>query len=116
MPSTKDVLDRHIKSFFEFDLDGILSDYSSDAVLFTPDGPLIGVDAIKPLFQAMFAEFRKPGMTFEMQRLSVEGEHAYALWTAETADNVYELGTDTMTIRDGKIVAHSFAGKVVPKG
>ena len=94
----------------------MLSDYAPGAVFFTPDGPLTGVDAIRPLFQALLAEFRQPGMTFEMQRLSVEGEHAYALWTAETADNVYELGTDTMTIRDGKIVAQSFAGKVVPKG
>ena len=116
MPSTKDVVDRHIKCFFEFDLDGILSDYAPDAVLFTPHGTLKGVDAIKPLFQSMFAEFRKPGATFDMKQLSVEGDHAYALWTAETADNVYELGTDTMTIRDGKIIAQSFAGKIVPKG
>ena len=28
---------------------------------------------------------------------------------------VYELGTDTFVIRDGKIVAQSFAGKVTPK-
>jgi hypothetical protein len=39
MSSTNDVLDRHIKCFFEFDLDGILSDYAPDAVLFTPQGP-----------------------------------------------------------------------------
>ena len=51
-----------------------------------------------------------------MKQLSVEGDHAYGVWTAETADNVYELGTDTLTIRDGKIVAQSFAGKIVPKG
>ena len=115
MPSTKDVLDRHLKCFFAFDVEGILSDYASGAVLFTPDGPLTGVDAIRPVFEAMVAEFRQPGMTFEMKRLSVEGEHAYALWTAETADNVYELGTDTLTIRDGKIVAQSFAAKIARK-
>jgi len=34
------------------------------------------------------------------------------LWTAETADNVYELGTDTFVVRDGKIVAQSFTGKL----
>ena len=115
MPSTKDILDHHIKCFFEFDLEGILSDYAPGAVLFTPDGPLKGVDAIRPLFQAMLAEFRKPGMTFKMKHLTVEGDHAYALWTAETADNVYELGTDTLTIRDGKIVAQSFAARITPK-
>jgi ketosteroid isomerase-like protein len=116
MRSTKDVVDHHIKCFSEFDLEGILSDYAPDAVFFTPHGPLKGVDAIRPLYEALFAEFRKPGMSIEMKCLSVEGDHAYALWTAETADNVYELGTDTQTIRDGKIVMQSFAAKIVPKG
>jgi ketosteroid isomerase-like protein len=116
MLSTREVTDHHVKCFFAFDLEGILSDYAPSAVLFTPDGPLKGVDAIRPLFQAMFAEFRKPGMTFSMKQLSVEGDYSYALWSAETADNVYEVGTDTLVVRDGKIVAQSFAGKITPKG
>ena len=116
MRSTQDVLDHHIKCFFEFDLEGILSDYAPTAVLFTPQGPLKGVDAIRPLFQAMLEEFRKPGMTFNMKLLSVEADYSYALWSAETADNVYEVGTDTLVVRDGKIVAQSFAGKITPKG
>jgi hypothetical protein len=37
--STSDVLDRHLNSFAKYDLAGILADYSSDAVLFTPTGP-----------------------------------------------------------------------------
>ena len=116
MASTKDVLDHHLKCFGEGDLKGILSDYAPNAVLFTPDGPLRGVDAIRPLFQAMFAEFGKPGASFSMKQQSVEGDYAYILWIAETADNVYELGTDTFVVRDGKIVAQSFAGKITPKG
>jgi len=51
MASTKDVLDHHLKCFGEGDLKGILSDYAPDAVLFTPDGPLKGVDAIAPFFR-----------------------------------------------------------------
>ena len=101
---------------FEGNLDGILSDYAPGAVLFTPDGPLRGVDAMRPLFQAMIAEFGKPGATFSMKQQSIEGDYAYILWTAETADNVYELGTDTFVVRDGKIVAQSFAGKITRKG
>jgi len=116
MTSTKDVLDHHIKCFGEGDLTGILSDYAPGAVLFTPDGPLRGTDAMRPLFQAMFVEFGKPGAAFSMQQQSVEGDYAYILWTAETADNVYEVGTDTFVVRDGKIVAQSFAGKITPKG
>jgi hypothetical protein len=29
---------------------------------------------------------------------------------------VYEMATDTFVVRDGKIVAQSFTGKITPKG
>ena len=115
MASTKEVVDNHLKCFGEGDLKGILSDYAPGAVLFTSDGPLRGVDAIRPLFQAMITEFGKPGATFSMKQQFVEGDYAYILWEAETEDNVYELGTDTFVVRDGKIVVQSFAGKITPK-
>ncbi len=115
MPSTKDVLDHHMQCFDAGDLTGILSDYAPDAVLFTPNGPLKGIDAIRPLFQAIFAEFGKPGTIFSMAQQSVEGEFAYIVWTAETANHVYEMGTDTFVVRNGKIVAQSFACKITPK-
>ena len=115
MASTTDVLDHHIKCLGEGDLEGILADYAPEAVLFTPDGPLKGIDEIRPFFQAMLAEFGKPGTVFNMKLRSVVERLLYVVWTAETADNVYEMGTDTQVVRNGKIVAQSFAGKIVPK-
>jgi ketosteroid isomerase-like protein len=115
MVSTNDLLDHHLRSFFESDLNGILSDYAAGAVLFTPGGPIKGIDAIKAFFQTLLVEFGKPGTTFSLKHRSVEGDYAYILWTAETADNVYELGTDTFVVRDGRILAQSFAGSITPK-
>ncbi len=114
MNATEKVLDRHLKSFARHDLEGILSDYAPDAVLFTPERPLRG-EEIKRFFQALLREFGKPGATFNLTHQSVEGDYGYILWTAETADNVYGLGTDTLVVRDGKIVVQSFAGKITPK-
>ena len=68
MASTKDVVGRHLEFFGEGDLKGILSDYAPGAVLFTPDGPLKGADAIRPFFQALIAEFGKPGSAFSMKQ------------------------------------------------
>ena len=116
MISTKDVLDRHLKYFDQGDLRGILSDYAPNAVMFTPDGALKGPDAIRPLFQALIAEFGKPGASFNMKLQSIEGDYAYIVWTAETADNVYQFATDTFVVRDGKIVAQSFTSKTTRKG
>jgi hypothetical protein len=73
-------------------------------------------DAIRPFFQALIAEFSKPDSSFRMKLQSVDGDHAFILWTAETADNLYELATDTFVVRSDKIVAQSFAGKITPKG
>jgi len=84
--------------------------------MFTQDGPLRGPEAMRPLFQALIAEFGKPGARFSLKRQSVEGDYAYIVWTAETADNAYEVATDTFVVRDGKITAQSFTGKIVPKG
>ena len=116
MASTKEVLGHHLQCFGAGDLDGLLSDYAPGAVLFTPVGPLKGADAMRPLFQALLAEFGKPGTVADVKQQSVEGDYAYVLWTAETADNVCEVGTDTFVVRHGKIVAQSFAVKTTPNG
>lgn len=115
MSSTRNVLDNHLKCFSARDLAGILSDYAPDATFFTPQGALKGADAIKPFFEKMLAEFARPGAAFAMKQVSVEGDYAYIRWSAQTADNVYELGTDTFVVRDGKIIAQSFAGQIVPR-
>ncbi len=98
MASTKDVLNHHLKAFEQGDLNGVLSDYGPGVVFFTREGPLKGVDAIRPLFEALIAD-----------------DYAYILWTAKTADNVYELATDTFVVREGKIVAQSFTAKITPR-
>lgn len=96
-------------------MDAILEDYTETSVIISPDEVMRGPDEMRPLFEAFFTEFGKPGLSFEMKKQVVEGEAAYIVWSAETADNIYELGTDTFIVRDGKIAIQSFAVKVVPK-
>lgn len=115
MPSTDEIIDNHLRAFFKRDIHAVLADYAPDAVMFTQEGTLIGVDGIRPLFQALFAEFGKGHSTFNMQRQAVDGDHGYIAWTAETADNLYEMATDTFVVRAGKIVAQSFTAKKAPK-
>ena len=114
--TTQQILEHHLKAFGDGDLEGILEDYTEESILFTPDGLLRGPGEIRVLFEAFFAEFAKPGASFEMKKQIVEGETAYIVWSAETADNVYELATDTFVVRGGKIVTQTLAAKIVPKG
>ena len=113
--TTQDVLKHHLDCFGKGDLDGIMADYTPASRLFTPNGVLRGTTAIRELFVTMFAEFSKPGASIEMLRQDVDGDAAYIVWKAETADNRYEFGTDTFVVKDGKIVTQTFAGKISPK-
>jgi ketosteroid isomerase-like protein len=112
---TEKVLGQHLKAFGEGNVAAIMADYSANAVLITPGGALRGHDQIRPLFEGLVAEFGKPGASFAMAQQIVDGNMAYIVWSAETADNVYELGTDTFVVRNGKIVQQTFAGKITSK-
>src|SRR4051794_28164802 len=83
MESTKDVIDNHVRRFNEGNIEGILNDYSADAILFTPLGPLRGRSEIKTLFQDLLAEFGKPGASVKSYMESFEGDYAYLVWNAE---------------------------------
>lgn len=112
---TQTVLDHHLDAFGNLNLEEILADYTDESILFTPNGVVHGVSELKSVFGSFFAEFGKPGASFEMHNTLVEGNMAYTIWSAETADNVYEFATDTFFIEDGKIARQSFAAKVTPK-
>lgn len=114
--STEQVLNHHLQAFGAGDLGGILDDYADHCFLVGPDGAVYeGVAQIRPVFEAFFAEFAKPGASFSMGRTAIKDEVAFITWSAETADNVYEFGTDTFLVRDGKIAAQTLAGKIRPK-
>lgn len=115
MADTQAILDHHLQCFGACDLEGILEDYSDHSVLLTTNGALRGRGAIRGFFTAAFAEFAKPGATFAMKARFVEGDCAFIVWDAESADNKYEDASDTFVIREGAIVVHTFAGKVTPR-
>jgi hypothetical protein len=67
--------------------------------------------AIRRFFAVLFEEFEKPGMSFELLRKEVCDDTAYIVWTAETADNRFEVGTDTFIVQNGKILTKLLRGR-----
>jgi hypothetical protein len=111
--TTQGVLTHHLNCFG--DIAGTMADYSAEARFFTPGGLLRGSEAIRRFFVKLFEEFAKPGMSFELLQQEVDGDTAYIVWKAETADNRFELATDTFIVQNGNIVTQTFAGKISPK-
>lgn len=112
-PTTQDVLTHHSSAFG--DIDSTMADFTAESKLFTPEGLLRGPEAIRGFFKKLFEEFAKPGASFEMLRQEIDGDTAYIVWRAETADNRYELSTDTFIVQNGKIVTQTFVAKLSPK-
>ena len=118
---TAEVLERHLQSLNAGDLDAIIADYAPDVValtpggFFSPDGILRGRQAMRQAFATLLSDFQKPGASFTLKQTSIEGDYAYIVWSAETPDNIYEAGSDTFVVRNGKIAAQTFAGKIVPR-
>jgi hypothetical protein len=98
MNSTQRVVENHIQRFREGDLDGVLEDFSPEAVVFTPSGTLKGKSEIKTLFQNMLEEFGKAGASETVRTAIFEGDYAYLIWSGETVDNNYEFATDTFVL------------------
>ena len=113
--STTDVLTHHRSCIRTGDLSGLMADFESDANLFTSNGVLQGSAAIRQFFAALLQEFGEPGFSLELLRKEIEGDTAYLVWKAESAENHYDFATDTFVVRNGKIVAQTFAAKVTPK-
>jgi ketosteroid isomerase-like protein len=106
---TAATLAHHLQAIGE-GVDAIMTDYVEDSVIFTPNGPVRGLEAISSFFTEMLGGL-PPGFmeAFEMVQQVAEGEIAYIVWTA---GDLAPLGTDTFVIRDGKIVVQTFAAHV----
>jgi ketosteroid isomerase-like protein len=115
MSDTHGVLERHMQTFGAQDMEGVMADYAPDAVMYTAMGEVRGSAALRSVFEALFAEWSKPGVTFDLKRQIVDGENAAIYWDAETADNVYQGGVDAFVLRNGRIVSHFFSAKITPK-
>jgi len=82
-------------------------------MLFVPSGPLRGVDAIMPIFQAILSEFAKPVRSrCTSDTLGVITPIFYGVQKQQTT---LRSRYRHVVVRNGKIVAQSFAAKIKPK-
>ncbi len=110
---TEATLLHHLKAIGNRDVDDILRDYTEDAILYTPNGPVYGRGGLRTFFEN-FVNNLWPDLegSFKIIRQDVGGEIAYITWEANP---VVPYATDTFVIRDGKIETQTFAAYMKPK-
>ena len=103
--TTEATLAHHLQAISE-SIDAVLSDYTEESVLFTQDGPIVGLVGIRAFFER-FIGGAPPELiaALTVVRQDVHGEVAYLIWKAEP---FVALATDTFVVRGGKIVAQTF--------
>ncbi len=103
--TTSAVLDHHLGAFSQ-GLDEVLSDYTDKSCLITPDRIFRGTGDIRSFFQVfMDSATEEFWANFELGARVLDGEIAYITWCSRPA---VTLATDTLLVRDGKILTQTF--------
>jgi ketosteroid isomerase-like protein len=97
----QEVFAHHAQVLGAGDLEGIVSDYTDDAVFITPDGVLRGKDGMRQAFTKLLADV--PNAQWELPTQIYEGDILLLEWKAESARTRVEDGIDTFVFRDGLI-------------
>ena len=102
---TGEVLAHHLQALGGGDLEGVLSDYTEESILFLQQGPVRGLAGLRAFFDASIKNSPPEMMqAFQMVRMDVDGEIAFIVWKAEP---FVKMGSDTFVIRSGKIAAQT---------
>ena len=98
-----EVFAHHVEALGAEDVDGIVSDYSEDALFITPDGVLRGKAGVRQGFEKLIGDL--PGASWELPTQLFEDDILLLEWRAasESAGVRADDGIDTFVFRDGLI-------------
>ncbi|WP_414637657.1 nuclear transport factor 2 family protein [Actinomycetospora sp.] len=83
----------HAEALVAGDIDGIVSDYSDDAVFITAKGVLHGKDGVRKAFTDLLDDL--PNASWEVPVQVYEGDVLYIEWAAVAASSQATDGVDT---------------------
>lgn len=115
MSQVEAILNHHLQSFGEGNVDEIVSDYTEDSVILFENNLVKGLDNIKAFFSNFINNSLPPGSEFEMKHSQIVDNIAYIVWSASTDKLSFKYATDTFVIVDGKIHQQTVAALVEPK-
>ena len=108
-------LEHHLEAFGKNDIDEIMDDFTEQSEVWTQEGAIKGLGAIRSFFTYAFTLFPKDSTHLDIKQMIVNKNKAYIVWTAESAIINVPLGTDSFEIKDGKILWQSAAFHVIQK-
>ena len=102
MPRTpQEIFQHHATALIAGDIDGIVADYTDDAVFITPRGVLRGKDGVRQGFTQLLAEL--PEAAWDVPTQIFEGDALFIEWTAVSKQSRAMDGVDTFLFTDDGI-------------
>jgi limonene-1,2-epoxide hydrolase len=108
-------VEHHLEAFRKNDIDEIMEDFTEQSEVWTPEGAIIGLEAISSFFSYAFTLFPKDSTRLDIKQMIVKENKAYIVWNAESAIINVPIGTDSFEIKDGKILWQSTAIQIIQK-
>lgn len=111
--SPQEIFQHHGEVLMAEDLDGIVSDYSDDALFITPEGVQRGKDGVRAGFVKLIGDV--PGARWELPTQIFTDDVLLLEWKAESDKVKVEDGIDTFVFRDGLIRVQTVRYTLTPK-
>lgn len=109
----QEIMQHHGEVLMAEDLDGIVSDYSDDAIFITPEGVKRGKEGVREGFVKLISDL--PGAKWELPTALFEDDIMLLEWKAESENVKADDGIDTFVFRDGLIRVQTVRYTVTPK-
>ena len=113
--TSKSVFQHHFAAFGNNDLNELMKDYTEESEVWTPDGEIVGLEAISSFFSYAFTLFPKDKTKLELKKMIAKDDKVYILWTADSPIVNIPFATDSFEIKEGKILWQSTAFQMVQK-
>jgi ketosteroid isomerase-like protein len=97
----EEVFQHHVQALDGGDLEGIVADYTDDAVFISPAGIKRGKDGVREAFTQLLADVPNASWTLKTQLF--EGDALFLEWAADAGATRVDDGIDTFVFLDGQI-------------
>lgn len=102
---TERVVEHHMLSGNNRNVEEVMRDYADDAILVGPDGVYKGKQAIRKSYEQLVSQGSDSIITAD--RKVFEGEVGYVAWTMNAGQGPAVHGSDTFIVKNGKIVVQT---------
>ena len=109
MSTAAEVFEHHLAAFGAGDIDEILRDYTEQSVMIHNDRCWYGLDGARAYFERWLDSLLPAGSRFDLIDQQVTDDLVFITWTAESNDYVFDYGTDTFLVEQGKFVRQTVA-------